>query len=298
MPEEGHIGLSNKKVNEVGSGDFKSALSALTVNQQRTCFVIHVYSNTYDMSHYIQRSNIRGDTDRPNFLQRLGFAYCDHCNIFPEGRCYFRIMQEIGREAYTGGIEQTLRIGSIHDGFKKFASNLQPIYEKMVEVDRMLYDARVALPWDNLKLVPMVTDETEKVYEKGYVFEVYKDIRELTARASQEVCVVDAYPDEEILDLYLGKISPGINIRLLTANPKGNFLTVARKFKAQPGTKFEMRQSADCHDRLFFVDNGCWVMGQSIKDAGKKPTYLIKVESSALFRKVFEDMWSQATVLV
>lgn len=77
-----------------------------------------------------------------------------------------------------------------------------------------------------------------------------------------------------------------------------NFLTLAQKFKAKPNVKFEVRQSNDCHDRLFFVDNTCWVMGQFVKDAAKKPTYLVKIESHDLFRFVFENLWNISSVLV
>jgi hypothetical protein len=61
---------------------------------------------------------------------------------------------------------------------------------------------------------------------------------------------------------------------------------------------FEVRKSSDCHDRLFFIDNECWIIGQSVKDAGKKPTYLIKIEGYDLFRKVFDDLWNSASRLM
>jgi len=66
----------------------------------------------------------------------------------------------------------------------------------------------------------------------------------------------------------------------------------------KPDVDFEVRQSKDCHDRLFFIDNECWVMGQSVKDAGKKPTYLVKIEAYDLFREVFNDLWKNASALI
>jgi len=61
---------------------------------------------------------------------------------------------------------------------------------------------------------------------------------------------------------------------------------------------FEVRQNKDCHDRIFFVDRDCWIIGQSIKDTGKKPTYLAKMEGYDSFRKVFDDLWNTASTLV
>ncbi len=39
-------------------------------------------------------------------------------------------------------------------------------------------------------------------------------------------------------------------------------------------------------------------MGQSVKDAGKKPTYLVKIESGTTFKQVWEDLWSKAQPIV
>jgi len=299
MRDEGHVGLSNEKVNEATSGDFFGALSYLVLDQRRAYFVIHVYSNTFDVSPYLQRSNVRGHDRRQNFLERLGFRFSDSCNILSDRRCYYHIIEEVDRNGHlTEGIKHQLRIATIHEKFKRFMSNLEQIYKLMVTVDRMLLDAGIELPWKSLKLAPVVYETGEKVYPKGHVYDFYRDIREITKEAKNEVFLVDAYPDEEVLDLYIEKISPGIKIRILTNKPQGNFLKAAQKFKVQAGTSFEVRTSRDCHDRLFFVDKTCWVMGQSLKDAGKKPTYLVKIESYDLFRKVFEDLWSHAQTLV
>lgn len=299
MIKEGHVGLSNDKVNEATSGEFYGALSYLKLDQLRAYFVIHVYSNTYDFSPYLQRSNVGGDRQRQNFLERLGFIFSDCCNILPNGRCYYRVVEEVDRSGYyMGGIEHDVRVSAIHDRFKKFTSNLKQIYDKMAEIDRMLFDTGIELPWKDLRLRTVVHEAKEKVYPKGQVYDFYKDVREITKQAKNEVFLVDAYPDEEVLDLYLERIPSGIKIRILTNKPQGNFLKVAQKFKMKPGVSFEVQSSKDCHDRLFFIDDECWVMGQSLKDAGKKPTYLVKIGSYDLFRKVFEDLWSQAQTLV
>jgi len=138
----------------------------------------------------------------------------------------------------------------------------------------------------------------EKVYPKGHVYEFYKDIHKIIKKAKNEVFVVDSYADEELLNLYLEKIPAKVKIRILTKEPKGNFIKVAKKFKIKPNVDFEVRTSNDCHDRLLFIDNECWVTGQSIKDAGKKPTYLIKIYTSDIFKKVFDDLWINASKLI
>jgi hypothetical protein len=216
-----------------------------------------------------------------------------------DGRCYYKVLKRIPiSQDMAEDFQQTLENQTVHEAFKNFMGNLKEIYDLMAKVDRMLFDSGFELPWSDLKLRPIIHEAGEKVYEKGETYVFYRDIREITALAKSRVLLIDAYPDEEVLDLYLDKIPVGIAIRVLTNKPQGNFLTVAQKFKQKPGVSFEVRASKDCHDRLFFVDDACWVMGQSLKDAGKKPTYLVKIESQALFNKVFEDLWAQAQSLL
>jgi hypothetical protein len=81
MRNEGHIGLSNEKIKEATSGDFKPALSYLKESARTAYFVIHVYPNTFDYSPYLQRSNIRGSDTRRNFLERLGFVYYESSSV-------------------------------------------------------------------------------------------------------------------------------------------------------------------------------------------------------------------------
>jgi len=168
----------------------------------------------------------------------------------------------------------------------------------MHDVDKILFEAGFELPWEEEKLRQMSHGQEEKAYEKGQIYDFYKDIREITQSAKNEVFLVDSYVAEEALDLYLDKIPSDIKIRILTNKPQGNFLSVAHKFKTKPSVNFEVRQNKDCHDRLYFVDNACWIIGQSIKDVGKKPTYLIKIESHDIFRLVFENLWKASSILV
>jgi hypothetical protein len=304
MSFEGHVGLSNEKAQERTVGTFQVALSYLKKDQRTAYFVIHAYSNTYDIGPHLQRTNLafggyRRGGDRKNFLQRLGFRFSDTCNVLDGGRCYFAMIEEVDRdEQLAGGLEHHLRVNAIHERFRKFADGLEDLYNKMKEVDRMLFDAGFELPWEDLKLAPVVFAKDEKVYAKGQVYDFYTDIRDITQAAKNEVLVIDAYANEEVIDLYLEKLPMAIKMRILTKEPKDNFMTIAQKFKQKPGVRFEARQSQDVHDRLFFIDNTCWVAGQSIKDAGKKPTYLVRLESHDVVRRVFEDVWTNAKPLI
>jgi len=97
MTEEGHVGLSNKKLEEVNSEKFRIALSYLEKDPRTAYFVVHIYSSSYDYSPYLQRSNVgRSRASRKNFLERLGFEHYHSCNILG-GECYFKVLEEVNR---------------------------------------------------------------------------------------------------------------------------------------------------------------------------------------------------------
>jgi len=179
---------------------------------------------------------------------------------------------------------------------KKFMTQTPKQLRKSCERDLLDTGKKVRFVYESDKTTSL--KEEEKAYPKGHAYAFYKDIRDITKNAKNEIFVIDAYVDEELLNLYLEKIPIGVKIRILTKKPQGNFVTVAQKFKIKPKVDFEVRRSNDCHDRLFFIDDKCWVMGQSVRHAGRKPTYLVKIEGYNLFRKVFDDLWKNASPLI
>lgn len=121
---------------------------------------------------------------------------------------------------------------------------------------------------------------------------------EIVKQAKNEVIITDNWADEELINLYLEKIPENVKIKVLTKNPHGNFVMVAKKFKAKPNVIFEARTSTDWHDRWVFVDRECWVTGQSVKDAGTKPTYLVKLNGYDILKNCFDEAWKNASKLV
>jgi len=188
-----------------------------------------------------------------------------------------------------------IRHGNDVEKAKRFFEDM--ITQSFKEIHRVLRNDGIAVIVFAYKARALV-HRTERVYPKGHAYDFYKDIREITKNARHEVFIIDAYASEELLDLYLEKIPSEVRIRILTNKPQRNFMAVAQKFKMKPNVHFEVRSTTDCHDRLFFVDENCWVIGQSIKDAGKKPTYLVNIEGYNLFRKVFDDLWKNASALI
>lgn len=142
-----------------------------------------------------------------------------------------------------------------------------------------------------------------KTYASLDAYEVYRDLRDIITTAKKSIFVVDKYVNEDIFDLYFAKCSPGIKIQLLTDPPPGllsSLKAIIPKFTMRPGVNLEARKSSMVHDRVIFLDDReCLIIGQSLKDAAKKPTYLIRfaVEFVSDMKKTYDDIWSSAVPL-
>lgn len=136
-------------------------------------------------------------------------------------------------------------------------------------------------------------------YDAGDEYAFYQDLKDIMARARAEIFIVDNYLNTEFFDLYVATVKAGVTLRIMTDQVRGNLAVVAQKYaNSYP---IELRSSPDVHDRHIFVDNRCWAVGQSIKDAArKKPTYMVELSAALVptMRHIYEDIWSKAAVVV
>ena len=142
-------------------------------------------------------------------------------------------------------------------------------------------------------------EEVKGVYEPGDEYDFYRDLSSMIAAGKHEILIVDAYLNEEVFNLYVSKVPDAATVRLLSNNIGANVTTVARMYATK--RPLEMRTSRDVHDRMIFIDDRGWVVGQSIKDAArKKPTYLIELEEPILTasRDVHNRIWATATAVI
>lgn len=139
-----------------------------------------------------------------------------------------------------------------------------------------------------------IVHATPQVVGDKAEFEFYQRLHPHFENATDEAFIVDSYVNEEVFELYLGETSPDVEKRILMKQPQGNFDAVAEKFVKDSNHRVEVRKHPECHDRLLFVDDQCFVVGISIKDAGRKPTYLVEFDSVETFREPWEELWEDA----
>jgi hypothetical protein len=160
------------------------------------------------------------------------------------------------------------------------------------------YDALLR-SWVNTLRLQLPEEEIKGVYEPGEEYAFYGDLSSIVQTATQEIFIVDAYLDEELFNLYVSKVPNGTPVRILSNNIGANVKAVAKKYAN--GRPLELRSSGDIHDRVIFLDQRGWVIGQSIKDAArKKPTYMIELDEPQLTasRDSHNRIWAAATVVI
>ena len=129
------------------------------------------------------------------------------------------------------------------------------------------------------KLRPLLgtqTTPTEIAVPDGKPFTAKSEIRELIAKAEGDVFLVDAYIGISTLDCLRELQHP---IKILTGEQKqsieSGFDTTLGDFRAE-GRTIEVRRHPKLHDRYLIFNERCWLIGGSIKDAGKKALNVIE----------------------
>ena len=151
---------------------------------------------------------------------------------------------------------------------------------------------------ETLKL-QLPEEEIQGVYNTGDEYDFYRDLRSLVEAATNEILIVNAYLAEDVFNLYVSKVPDSATVRILSEKLGPNVEVVAGKYAKS--RQLKLRSSNRIHDRMLFLDQRGWVIGQSIKDAAKKkPTYLIELNEPSLTasRDAHEKIWNEAKVII
>jgi hypothetical protein len=127
-------------------------------------------------------------------------------------------------------------------------------------------------------------------------FTAKSEIRDLVSKAEGELLLVDAYVGLATLDCLRPVEYP---IRILTGQQKQNvepgFDNAVKDFKSE-GRVIEVRRHPKLHDRYLIFNERCWLIGSSMKDAGKKALNVIEcVDTKQHIIDDAEKKWNEAT---
>lgn len=150
---------------------------------------------------------------------------------------------------------------------------------------------------DSNSFEPSINNEnTEKIYDSNAQYDIYKNLKNIVKEARKEVFIVDGYPDESIYDLYVDVIPESIPIRILTKKYSSKFVSVGKLLSKK--RSLEIREDDKVHDRYIFVDDKCWMLGASIKDAGIRPTVLAPIKDKDELYKIWKSIFDDAKTVL
>ena len=126
-------------------------------------------------------------------------------------------------------------------------------------------------------------------------FEAKAEIREFLEQANTPVLVVDPYVGVATLDCLRLVSTP---VRLLTSTSpqamESGFENALRDFKAERRS-IEVRRGSALHDRHLSFNDRCWLVGSSLKDAGKKAFNCTEIiDSREIVVDDLETRWNEA----
>jgi hypothetical protein len=133
----------------------------------------------------------------------------------------------------------------------------------------------------------------EIAVSEGSPFTAKSQIRDLLATASTAVFTVDPYVGVGTLDCLRSVSKP---IRLLTgglpASIESGFDSALADFRKE-GFEIDVRRVARLHDRHLVFNDRCWLVGSSLKDAGKKAFHCMEIiDLKADVVRALDAKWS------
>ena len=120
-------------------------------------------------------------------------------------------------------------------------------------------------------------------------------VRDFLASSETDLLLVDAYVGPGTLDCLIDVKHP---IRILTGDQaqsvQNGFEATVKDFRAE-GRTITVRRHPKLHDRYAVFNNRCWLIGSSIKDAGKKALNVIEcVDNKLAVVAAAEAKWNAA----
>lgn len=125
----------------------------------------------------------------------------------------------------------------------------------------------------------------QKVFFEGQVYDAFELLISLVQRAKHKIVLVDGYVDTGTLNI-LAKKQPGVSATVWT-HPKTSLTARdVATFNAQYPA-LEVKHATSFHDRFLILDGTeGYLIGASLKDAGRKGFAITKLEDSSIVESI------------
>ena len=150
----------------------------------------------------------------------------------------------------------------ISDGLSK--NNIDSII--IYEIDYLLNIFK------NMPELPNINLRKEGIFLNGQEFDAFLFIGEIISEADINICLIDNFINDEVLEILSSKRSKEIEVKIITSNRANiDLIKIAkRKFDAQY-RNIQIKISENFHDRFVFIDEKyIYHLGCSMGDAGNR----------------------------
>ena len=129
----------------------------------------------------------------------------------------------------------------------------------------------------------------QKVFFEGQVWDAFEFLVSTIQKAQKGIVLVDGYVDTTTLNI-LAKKAEGVVVTVWT-NPKTKLTARdVETFNAQYPS-LEVRHTAAFHDRFLILDGSeGYLVGASLKDAGKRSFAVTRIEDAAIAQTVLSKL--------
>jgi len=179
---DGHSGLSNNVVKELGSKNFQAKLCYLKTDSGNY-FVVHVHSGIINVSTHYQTSN---------FLQDLGFEEYKNCQFFPGG-CYYKVIYAVKNDFFSNGLGHMRETQFVHSEFENFMNNIDDIYDMTLEIKRkssLFFRDYIAFKPISLKELEIKTPMWIDKYKSENFKQGFEEIENIKQSLKQEIILL------------------------------------------------------------------------------------------------------------
>ena len=148
----------------------------------------------------------------------------------------------------------------------------------------------------------VLSPETREVFfPQGSPWDAFVVLRDLFAKATKSITIVDAYCDTTVFGLLQERaLDDALSLRVLCGRHAQAIAAESPAFMEQyPNVTVHVRTTMDFHDRFIVLDeNVCVHVGASIKDAGKRACMVSRIEDEAnrdAMLRQLEQSWDAGT---
>ena len=127
------------------------------------------------------------------------------------------------------------------------------------------------------KLEERVITPKQGIFFDGQIYDAYEFICDLIKSAKTRIVLIDNYVDDTVLTM-LDKREAGISATIYTQKISPQFQLDIAKHNAQYPA-IDVKEFKKSHDRFLIIDDSVYLIGASLKDAGKKWFGVTKMEA-------------------